>query len=149
MTVHSEHQHILSSLEQHGYNAMDGCSKVMYLGIKTSRLDNIKAMILSSKECHADFDTCITTYKGFVKQPDGQLGLRIDAVHVSGEKLNGSESGVGVVTFKNITGQYYKKDGKKTLYHTEAERFDESPVMSQKEKIFALKSKMLHLKPKL
>lgn len=149
MTVHSEHQHILSSLEQHEYNAMDGCSKVMYLCIKTSRLDNIKAMILSSKECHADFDPFITTYKGFVKQPDGQLGLRIDAVHVSGEKLNGSESRVGAVTFKKLQVSITRKIVKETLYHTEAERFDESTVMSPKEKIFALKSKMLHLKPKL
>jgi hypothetical protein len=42
VTVHKEQHHVLTSLEQHGYNCSDDCAKVRFLNnynyIKTTRL---------------------------------------------------------------------------------------------------------------
>ena len=49
MTAHKEQHEILHSLEEHGYNGIDARSKVQYLydGIENTKLDTIKATILS------------------------------------------------------------------------------------------------------
>jgi hypothetical protein len=48
-------------------------------------LDTVKATSLSSNEYHAHFDKCITQYKDFIKQSDGQLEVKVAAVHSTGE----------------------------------------------------------------
>jgi hypothetical protein len=50
-------------------------------GFKTTRLDTVKAIILSSDEYCGDFDKCVTLYKDFIKEFDGQLEWKIAAVH--------------------------------------------------------------------
>jgi len=57
VTTHKEQHHVLLSLETHGYKGIDERSKVRYLndGIKTSRLDTVKATILSSSEYRSNF----------------------------------------------------------------------------------------------
>ena len=99
VTVHKEQHHVLTNLEQHGYKGIDDRSKVRFLidGIKTTRLDTVKATILSSDEYRADFDKCVTLYKDFIKQSDGQLELKIAAVHSGGEKWDGNGSGKSAV----------------------------------------------------
>ena len=115
MTVHKEQHHVLTSLEQHGYKGIDDCSKVRFLidGIKTTRLDTVKATILSSDEYRADFDKCVTLYKDFIKQSDGQLELKVAAVHSGGDKSDGGGTGKGAV--RDIADRYYKKDEYKKL----------------------------------
>ena len=77
VTTHKEQYHVLLSLETYGYKGVDERSKVRYLndGIKTSRLDTVKATILSSSECRSNFDKCVTLYKDFIEQSDGQLDM--------------------------------------------------------------------------
>lgn len=116
VTVHKEQHHILHSLEEHGYKGIDDRSKVRYLndGIKTTKLDTIKATILSSAEYRADFDGCVTLYKDFIKQSDGALELKVAALKtgVGGGKGGGGGSGGDG---KKITDRYYKADEYKAL----------------------------------
>ena len=93
VTVHKEQHFILQNLEEHGYNGIDDRSKVRYLidGIKTSKLDTIKATILSSAVFRTDFDGCVTLYKDFIKQSDGHLELKVAAVETGGKSKEGSD----------------------------------------------------------
>jgi hypothetical protein len=162
VTVHKEQHHILTSLEQHGYKGIDDHSKVSFLidGVKTTWLDTVKATILSSHEYHADFDKCVTLYKDFIKQSDGQLELKIVAVHSDGEKLDGSGSIKGAV--RDITDRYYKKEEykrlsteqKQKLYELRKKRkkgvtFNDSTTTSPRKKISALKAKNAALEAKI
>ena len=115
MTLYKEQHHVWTSLEQHGYNGINDRSNVRFLvnGIKTARLDTVKATILSSDEYHADFDKCITLYKDFIKQSGGQLKLRVAAVQSGGEKPDDGGSEKTVV--RDVTDWYYKKEEYKRL----------------------------------
>jgi hypothetical protein len=162
VTVHKEQHHVLTNLEQHGYKGIDDRSKVRFLidGIKTTRLDTVKATILSSDEYRADFDKCVTLYKDFIKQSDGQLELKIAAVHFGGEKSDGSGSGKSAV--KDITDRYYKKEEYKKLSTEQKQKlfelrkkrkkgvtFDDSTTTSPRKKISALKAKNAALEAKI
>ena len=86
VTLHKEQHHVLEGLEMHGYKGIDDRSKVRYLndGIKTTKLDTIKAAILASSNHRSDFDGCVTLYKDFMTQSDTQPELRIAAVAAGG-----------------------------------------------------------------
>ena len=75
---------MLLSLETHGYKGVDERSKVRYLndGIKTSRLDTVKATTLSSSEYRSNFDK----YVNFIEQSNGQLETNISAVKTGSSK---------------------------------------------------------------
>jgi len=105
VTTHKEQHHVLLSLETHGYQGVDERSKVRYLndGIKTSRLDTVKATILSSSEYRSNFDICVTLYKDFIEQSDGQLDMKISAVRTGNHK----SKQVGATAALEITDRYY------------------------------------------
>ena len=132
----------------------------MINGIKTTRLDTVKATILISNEYRADFVKCVTLYKDFIKQSDGQLELKVAAVHSGGEKLDGGGSEKGAV--RDITDWYYKKEEykklsteqKQKLYELRKERkkgvtFEDSASTSPRKKISALKAKNAALEAKI
>ena len=58
-------------------------------------------------------DKCVTLYRDFIKQYDGQLELKVAAIHSIREKLDAGGSGKGDV--RDITDWYYKKEGCKKL----------------------------------
>ena len=68
VTLHKEQHHVLEGLEMHGYKGIDDRSKVRYLndGIKTTKLDTIKATILVSADDRSNFDGCVNLYKNFI-----------------------------------------------------------------------------------
>ena len=100
VTTHKEQHHVLLSLETHGYKGVDERSKVRYLndGIKTSRLDTVKATILSSSEYRSNFDKCVNLYKDFIEQSNGQLETNISAVKTGSSKSKQTSE---------ITDRYY------------------------------------------
>ena len=100
----------MHSLEEHGDNGIDARSKVRYLndGIKTTRLDTIKATILSSSDYRSDFDSCVTLYKDFIKQSDMQPELKISAVDTDASTGDKSGNGGGGKS-KGVTDRYYKR----------------------------------------
>ena len=162
MTVHNKQHHVFTSLEQRCYKGIDDRSKVRFLidGIKTTRLDTANATILSSDEYRADFDKCVTLYKDFIKQSDGQLELKVAAVHSGGEKSVGGGSGKGAI--RDITDRYYKKGEykklstkqKQKLYELRKKRkkggtFEDSASIFPRKKISALKAKNAALEAKI
>ena len=162
MTVHKEQHHVLTSLEQHGYKGIDDRSKVRFLvgGMRTTRLGTVKGTILASDEYGADFDKCVTLGKDFIKQSDGQLELKVAAVHSGGDKSDSSGTGKGAV--RDIADRYYKKEEYKRLstkqngklYELRKKRkkgvtFKDSASTSPRKKISALKAKNAALEAKI
>ena len=74
VTVHKEQYHVLISLEKHAYKGIDERSKVRHLidGVKTAKLDTIKATILSFSEYRNSFDRCVTLHKDFGASDESQ-----------------------------------------------------------------------------
>ena len=69
----------------HGYKGTDDCSKVRNLNsrIKNTKIDTITDTILSSAYYRGNFYGCITLYKEFINQSDGQPELKVTAVKSS------------------------------------------------------------------
>ena len=67
---HVDQHSVLQGLTEHGYSGIDARSKVRHLiaGIKTDKLDSVKAQILGSPALRVDFDACMTVYKDFITQ---------------------------------------------------------------------------------
>ena len=110
--VHKEQHHVLISLEEHGYKGIDERSKVRHLieGIKSAKLDTIKATILSSSEYRNSFDGCVTLYKDFIKQSEGQLDMNVSLV-----KQDKSMSNKNVSSEFKVFDRYYKRKEYKNL----------------------------------
>lgn len=113
VTTHKEQHHVLLSLESHGYKGVDERSKVRYLndGIKTSRLDTVKATILSSSEYRSNFDKCVNLYKDFIEQANGQLESNVSAVKTG----TTNSRPTGTVGTSEITDRYYTVKEYRTL----------------------------------
>ena len=111
VTLHKTQHQVLLSLEDYGYRGIDERSKVRYLidGIKTTKLDTIKAAIIGSAEYRSDFDACVTLYKDFLKQVDMQPELKIAAIETDPEKGNDKKGGGGKGFKGPITDRYYRK----------------------------------------
>ena len=82
VTVHKEQYHILISLEKHAYKGIDERSKVRHLidGVKTAKLDTIKATILYISEYSISFENRVMFYEDFIKQSKGQLDMNVSSV---------------------------------------------------------------------
>ena len=109
--VHKEQHHVLISLEEHGYKGIDERSKVRHLidGIKTPKLDTIKATILSSSEYRNSFDRCVTLYKDFIKQSEGQLDMNVSTVKQ--DKPQDKQKGKKKVSYDTkVVDRYYKRE---------------------------------------
>ena len=105
-TLHKEQHHVLEGLKMHGYKGIDDRLKVRNLkdSIKTTKLDTVKAVILTSADHRSDFDGCVNLYKDFIKQNDMQPELRIAAIAADGMR-----------TEDIIEGRSYKWDKYKSL----------------------------------
>ena len=71
VSLHKEQHQILQQLEDdHQYKGIDEGSKVRFLlaGIKTDKLNTIKAQILGDPSLQTDFDRCVNLFKAFLKQ---------------------------------------------------------------------------------
>ena len=123
VTTHKEQHHVLLSLETHGYKGVDERSKVRYLndGIKTSRLDTVKATILSSSEYRSNFDKCVNLYKDFIEQSNGQLESNISAVKTGTSNSKPS----GTVATSEITDRYYTVREYRTLTPEQKQKLHE------------------------
>ena len=82
VTVHKEQYHVLISLEKHAYKGIDERSKVRHLidGVKTAKLDTIKATILYISEYSISFENRVMFYEDFIKQSKGQLDMNVSSV---------------------------------------------------------------------
>ena len=82
VTVHKEQYHVLISLEKHAYKGIDERSKVRHLidGVKTAKLDTIKATILYISEYRISFENRVMFYEDFIKQSKGQLDMNVSSV---------------------------------------------------------------------
>ena len=113
VTLHKEQHHILEGLERHGYKGIDDRSKVRYLndGIKTTKLDTIKAAILASTNRRSDFDGCVTLYKDFITQSGDHPDLKIAGLSTD----DGSNKDGGGRDEDVIEDRYYSKDEYRSL----------------------------------
>lgn len=68
--THVEQHHILEGLVRHGHVGIDERSKVRHLlsGIKTNKLDHVKAQILSAANLRNSFDSCVNLFQDFIAQ---------------------------------------------------------------------------------
>ena len=91
--IHMDHHSVLTDLTAHGYAGIDERSKVRHLlkGIKTTKLDSIKATILASDTLRSDFGSCVTLYKDYMTQDKGVKST--DERNISG--LNAKQGGGG------------------------------------------------------
>ena len=123
VTTHKEQHHVLLSLETHGYKGVDERSKVRYLndGIKTSRLDTVKATILSSSEYRSNFDKCVNLYKDFIEQSNGQLESNVSAVKTGTSNSRPS----GTVSTSEVTDRYYTVKEYRTLSPEQKQKLHE------------------------
>ena len=82
VTVHKEQYHVLISLEKHAYKGIYERSKVRHLidGVKTAKLDTIKATILYISEYSISFENRVMFYEDFIKQSKGQLDMNVSSV---------------------------------------------------------------------
>ena len=91
--IHMDHHSVLTDLTAHGYAGIGERSKVRHLlkGIKTFKLDSIKAAILASDNLRSDFGSCVTLYKDYMTQNKGVT--LSDERNVSG--INADDEGGG------------------------------------------------------
>ena len=96
-------------LKYHGYKSSNYLSKVGYFnyGIKNNNPDTIKSNIISSADYAGDFDVCVTLYKDFINQSDGQLKLNVAAMKIYGGN-GGDKVDYGKDT-KEVANNYYTK----------------------------------------
>ena len=70
VSLHKEQHQILQQLElDHGYKGIDDGTKVQFLldGIKSEKLNTVKAQIFSSSDLQTDFDRCVDLFKSFLE----------------------------------------------------------------------------------
>ena len=70
---------IITDLKEHGYSGIDERSKVHHLlaGIKTDNLDDVKALIITSKPLCSNFFACVTLYKDFISVCYAESGFDV------------------------------------------------------------------------
>ena len=72
---------VLKNLRIHGYAGIDDRSKVRHLlnGIKSDKLNAVKAHVYATATMRSDFEACVTLYKDFItqSQADGKPVLNV------------------------------------------------------------------------
>ena len=109
--VHVNQHAILEGLEDYGYAGIDPRSKVRHLieGIKTPRLDAVKANIAANTDLRNDFDACVNLFKEWIStMPAGNEArdVTIASVKSQGKKKKSSEHDDPDMT---IQDRYYNK----------------------------------------
>ena len=109
VTVHKEQHNILQSLEEYGHKGIYDQSKVIYLNnvIKNNKLGTINATTIYSDDYSGDFDECVTLYKDFINNLDGQLQLKVEYANSNGF-IGGGKCADGKTT-REVTNRYYTK----------------------------------------
>ena len=93
--IHLDHHQVLSDLVDHGYAGIDERSKVRHLlkGIKSTKMDSVKAAILASDKLRSDFSGCVTLYKDFMAQNEGVASPDNRNISGVGSGGNGGKGG--------------------------------------------------------
>ena len=123
VTKHVELQAQAKDLVQYGYAGFDEASRVRKLiaGIKTNKLDSVKAAILADRALQSDFDRVVALYKDFISQDKsmhaGHSSSQIAAATGRGNgRRNGGDDGGrrrqakranGQISQVNVTDRYY------------------------------------------
>ena len=109
VSLHKDQHTVLKGLMEYGYVGIDERSKVRHLidGIKTEKLDTIKATILARQELRTDFDGCVNLYKDFIAQlPKPVSELNIAMVDGSSKPTKQPPKSEG----KPVQDRYYNKE---------------------------------------
>ena len=110
VSTHKEQHQILQQLEEdHNYKGLDEGTKVRFLlaGIKTDKLDTIKAQILGDPTLQTDFDRCVNLFKAFLEQVSNDQTQTFNVSRV-GTTNDGKDRAKG--SFKNK--KWVRKGGK-------------------------------------
>ena len=100
VSLHKELHQILQQLElDHGYKGIDDGTKVRFLldGIKSDKLNTVKAQIFSSPEFQTDFDRCVDLFKSFLEQVSTDRNQTFNVSRVGARDDDSKKR----VTFKN------------------------------------------------
>jgi len=101
---------ILEGLVEHGYSGIDEQSKVRHLidGIKTNKLEAVKAQIFASAALRQDYPACVTLFKDFIKQTNMSSNVRDAGISAVNSSKDDRTTWDNVDPDMSVEDRYYK-----------------------------------------